>query len=97
VLTLSSADFRFARGRWSCETAAVVLREDFRGRVRRETVRLWLRDADLVWRRPRPVIRPNDQDRERKRSALRALLKGLPTEASARLALAQLCAIGQLT
>ena len=30
VLTLSPADFRFARSRWSCEAAAVVLREDFR-------------------------------------------------------------------
>jgi transposase len=78
VLTLSPASFRFARSRWSCEAAAVVLREDYRVRVGRETVRLWLRDADLVWRRPRPVIRPTDPDREQKLRALRALLHGLP-------------------
>lgn len=29
VLTLSPAEFRFARSRWSCEAVAVVLREDF--------------------------------------------------------------------
>lgn len=83
VLTLSPADFRFARSRWSCEAAAVVLRDDYRVRVGRETVRLWLRDAGLVWRRPRPVIRPKDPDREAKLRALRALLHGLPGDETA--------------
>jgi transposase len=78
VLTLAPADFRFARSRWSCEAAAVVLREDFRVRVGRETVRLWLRSAGLVWRRPRPTIRPKDPHREAKLLKLRALLRGLP-------------------
>jgi transposase len=83
VLTLSPAEFRFARSRWSCEAAAVVLRQDFRVAVGRETVRLWLRDAGLVWRRPRPTIRPTDPDRERKLRASRALLKGLPADETA--------------
>jgi putative transposase len=83
VLTLSPSEFRFARSRWSCEAAAVVLREDFRVAVGRETVRLWLRGAGLVWRRPRPVIRPKDPDREKKLRALRALLHGLPPDETA--------------
>ena len=83
VLTLSPADFRFARSRWSCEAVAVVLREDYRVKVGRETVRRWLRDADLVWRRPRPTIRPKDPDREKKLAVLRALLKGLPPDETA--------------
>src|SRR3954463_14878702 len=78
VLTLSPTNFRFARSRWSCETVAVVLREDYRVQVGRETVRLWLRDAGLVWRRPRPTIRPKDSDREAKLRALRTLLHHLP-------------------
>jgi len=49
VLTLSPSRFRFARSRWSCEAVAVVLREDYRVQVGRETVRLWLRDAGLVY------------------------------------------------
>ncbi|MDB5310142.1 MAG: transposase [Gemmataceae bacterium] len=61
----------------------MVLRDDDRVRVGRETVRRWLREAGLVWRRPRPVIRPNDPDRERKLRALRALLKGLPADETA--------------
>src|SRR5262249_58596502 len=78
VLTPSPTEFRFARSRWSCEAAAVVLREDFRVKAGRETVRRWLRSAGLVWRRPRPVLRPRAPDRERKLAALRALLRGLP-------------------
>jgi transposase len=83
VLMISPTEFRFARSRWSCEAVAVVLREDYRVRVGRETVRLWLRAAGLVWRRPRPVIRPRDPDREQKLAALRALLKGLPADETA--------------
>jgi transposase len=83
VLTLSPTQFRFARSRWSCEAAAVVLREDYRVRVGRETVRLWLRSAGLVWRRPRPTIRPKDPDREKKLAALRSLLRGLPADETA--------------
>jgi len=83
VLTLSPVQFRFARSRWSCEAVAVVLREDFRVQVGRETVRLWLRNAGLVWRRPRPAIRPKDPDREAKLRALRALLHGLPADETA--------------
>lgn len=83
VLTLSPTHFRFARSRWSCEAVAVVLREDFGASVGRETVRLWLRDADLVWRRPRPTIRPKDPDREAKLRTLRTLLKRLPADETA--------------
>jgi transposase len=83
VLTISPTAFRFTRSRWSCEAAAVVLREDFRVTVGRETVRLWLRAAELVWRRPRPTIRPKDPDRERKLAALRALLGHLPNDETA--------------
>ena len=83
VLTYSPADFRFARSRWSCEAVAVVLRDDFRVRVGRETVRLWLRGAGLVWRRPRPVLRPKDPDRGAKLRALRAVLHGLPADETA--------------
>jgi transposase len=83
VLTYSPTDFRFARSRWSCEAVAVVLREDYRVAVGRETVRRWLRDAGLVWRRPRPAIRPTDPGRAAKLRALRALLHGLPANETA--------------
>jgi len=83
VLTFSPADFRFVRSRWSCEAAAVVLREDYRVAVGRETVRRWLRESDLVWRRPRPAIRPKDPQRGQKLRTLRVLLNGLPADETA--------------
>ena len=56
----------------------MVLAEDHQVRVSPETVRRWPRRAGLVWRRPRPVPRPRDPQRESKLNALRQLLRGLP-------------------
>jgi transposase len=83
VLTLRPAEFGFARSRWSCEAVAVVLTQDHGAPAGRETVRLMLRGAGLVWRRPRPTLRPKDADREAKLNALRALLWDLPGDESA--------------
>jgi putative transposase len=83
VLTRRPPEFGFARSRWSCEAVAVVLREDYRTPVSRETVRRWLRQAGLVWRRPRPTLRPKDPDRQAKLDALRGLLGGLPGDETA--------------
>jgi len=83
VLTRRPSEFGFARSRWSCEAVAVVLREDHATPVSREAVRRWLREAGLVWRRPRPVLRPKDPRREAKLAALRALLGALPADETA--------------
>jgi putative transposase len=83
VLTRRPSAFGFAKSRWSCEAVAVVLREDFATPVSRETVRRWLGGAGLVWRRPRPVLRPKDSEREAKLAALRVLLAGLPADETA--------------
>jgi transposase len=83
VLARAPREFGFARSRWSCEAVAVVLRDDHRTPVSRETVRRWLRGAGLVWRRPRPALRPRDPERPAKLAALRALLRGLPDDETA--------------
>jgi transposase len=83
VLARRPAEFGFARSRWSCEAVAVVLRDDHRVRVSRATVRRWLHDAGLVWRRPRPTLRPKDPQRQQRLDALRALLRGLPDDETA--------------
>ena len=76
-------DFGFVRSRWTCATVAVLLREDHGVRVSRETVRRWLHQADLVWRRPRPVLGPQDPQRATKLRKLRALLRDLPADETA--------------
>jgi len=83
VLELAPAEFGFARSRWSCEAVAVVLAEDHQVHVSREAVRRRLRQAGLVWRRPRPTLRPKDPLRESKLDALRRLLRSLPDDEAA--------------
>jgi putative transposase len=83
VLTCRPQQFGFARSRWSCAAVALVLREDHQVHVGREAVRLGLRGAGLVWRRPRPVVRRRDPDRLTKLAALRRLLRELPQDQTA--------------
>jgi transposase len=83
VLTRRPVEFGFARSRWSCEAVAVVLREDHAVPASREMVRRWLREAGLVWRRPRPTPRPQDPQRRAKLDALRRLLRLLPADETA--------------
>jgi putative transposase len=83
VLTRRPAEFGFTRSRWSCAAVAVVLREDHGVRASRETVRRWLRQDGLVWRRPRPTLKPKDPRRQAKLEALRRLLHTLPEDETA--------------
>jgi putative transposase len=69
--------FGFVRSRWTCETVVVLLREDYCVRVGRETIRRRLRAANLVWRRPRPVLGPQDPAYAAKLGELRTLLRSL--------------------
>jgi putative transposase len=78
ALSLRPAHFGLARSRWSCEALAVVLEQQRGVAVSAETVRRWLRRDGLVWRRPRPTLRPKDPQREHKLASLRQLLRELP-------------------
>jgi transposase len=73
-------DFGFLRSRWTCTVLVVVLLEVYHLLVSRETVRRWLHQEDFVWRRPRPVLRPQDPQRATKLQALRRLLRHLPAD-----------------
>jgi putative transposase len=83
VLGLAPRAFGFARGRWCCAALALLLWRQYRVEVSRETVRRWLRQADIVWRRPRPVLARTDPDREAILGRLRALLRDLPDDETA--------------
>jgi len=76
-------DFGFYRSRWSCATVVLLLREDHGVFVSRETIRRWLHQEDLVWRRPRPVLGPQDPQRAAKLRKIRALLRSLPADETA--------------
>ena len=78
VTMRTPGDFGFYRSRWTCSTVVLLLREDYDLRVSRETVRRWLHQQDLVYRRPRPVLGPKDPQRAAKLWQIRALLRHLP-------------------
>ena len=81
--TLTPQAFGFFRSRWTCAAAALLLREEHRLRVSEETVRRWLHRAELVWRRPRPVLDRRDPRRPQILAELRALLRELPPDETA--------------
>src|SRR5262249_29255938 len=83
VLQATPRAFGFLRSRWCCEVLALLLGRRHRLEVSRETVRRWLRQADLVWRRPRPVLRRRDPRREQIVAGLRDLLVNLPDDETA--------------
>ena len=83
VTTLTPRDFGYCRSRWSCGTLALVLHDEGHLRASAETVRRALRRQDLVWRRPRPVLGPRDEQRRRKLRKIRELLRDLPPDEAA--------------
>jgi putative transposase len=72
--------FGFLRSRWCCEVVVLLLWRTHHLDVSRETVRGWLHQADLVWRRPRPVLKRRDPKRAAILEKLRALLADLPED-----------------
>ncbi len=83
VTLLTPRTFGYLRSRWSCALVALVLSRRCHLDVGRETVRRWLRGADVVWRRPRPVLDRSDPRREEILGELRALLRDLPEDETA--------------
>ena len=83
VTQMAPRDFGFLRSRWCCEAVAILMLELHQVEVSRETVRRWLHRGNLVYRRPRPVLKPTDPERQGKLNALRALLAGLPDDETA--------------
>ena len=72
--------FGFLRSRWNCALVALLLWQEHDVEVSPETVRRWLHQADVVWRRPRPVLKRRDPERETKLQKLRMLLLSLPED-----------------
>jgi putative transposase len=83
VKTLSPRDFGYCRSRWCCSTLACVLYNTHGVKVSVETMRRCLHDQQMVWRRPRPVLGPHDEQRQWKLRKIRELLRDLPEDEAA--------------
>ena len=80
MLDRTPRDFGFLRSGWCCRVVVILLLEIHDVRVSEETVRRWLHQTNLVWRRPRPVVGPVDPQHEEKITAIRRLLTDLPAD-----------------
>ena len=80
VATKTPRDFGFLRSRWSCALLVLLLREREGVTASRETVRRWLHRGHLVYRRPRPILKPDEEERQVKLAELRKLLEDLPED-----------------
>ena len=80
VTTKTPGDFGFLRSRWSCAVLTLLLRDREGVQASRETVRRLLHRGDLVYRRPRPVPPPNEEQRRVRLAELRTLLETLPVD-----------------
>jgi transposase len=83
VLQFTPRVFGLVRSRWCCQTLAWLLGQQHRIPVSRETIRRWLHQGGLVWRRPRPVLNRIDPNREAIVQRLRVLLRTLPDDETA--------------
>ena len=77
------ADFGFLRSRWCCEVVALLMLRLYHLDVSRETIRRWLHRGEMVYRRPRPVPKPDEEERRVKLAELRQLLAELPDDETA--------------
>ena len=76
-------DFGFLRWRWTCELLARTLWDSYRFRISSETIRRTLHQHGFVWRRPRPVVGPEDPEYASKLRSIRRLLDRLPPSETA--------------
>ena len=83
VSTKVPREFGFLRSRWCCEVVALLMLRCYRLDVSRETIRRWLHRGGMVYRRPRPVVKPDEEERRAKLAELRQLVTGLPDSETA--------------
>jgi transposase len=83
VVHRTPQDFGYFRSRWSCALLAEVLAWETGVRISGETVRRVLKELGFVWRRPRPVVGPEDPDYTEKLARIQQLLAALPPDETA--------------
>ena len=81
--TRTPQDFGYFRSRWSCAALAETLAWETGRRLSGETIRRGLARLGWVWRRPRPVVGPTDQQFDQKIQAIGELLSALPEDETA--------------
>src|SRR3974377_271025 len=66
----SRVAFVFLPSRGCCEVVALLMLRCYRLDVSRETIRRWLHKGGMVYRRPTPVVKPDEAERRGKRGGV---------------------------
>nr|CCG55395.1 insertion element IS630 uncharacterized 39 kDa protein ISO-IS200 39 kDa protein [Erwinia piriflorinigrans CFBP 5888] len=74
LVKYAPGDFGYQRSRWSTELMAIKVREITGCHLHASTVRRWLPQAGLVWRRAAPTLRIRDPHKEEKMAAINTAL-----------------------
>jgi transposase len=80
VTSMVPSDFGLLRSRWSCAVPALLLHERHGVTASREGVRRMLHRGNLVYRRPRPIPPPDEEQRRVRLAERRALREDLPAD-----------------
>ena len=80
IQSYTPTHFGYLRSRWCCSTLVLLLAREYSVHVGRETVRRCLHQSQIVWRRPRPILRPKDTDYQQTLRKLKRLLNDLPDD-----------------
>ncbi len=74
LIAWTPQDLGYQRSRWSSELLAKVIHENTGIRVHSSTLRRWMPELGIVWRRAAPTLRIRDPHKEEKLAAIEAAL-----------------------
>ncbi len=80
LIQCSPQDFNYQRSRWSSELLAIVLRDFADITIHSSTLRRWLPELGIVWRRAAPTLHIKDPHKEEKMAVIQAALDNCSPE-----------------
>ncbi len=75
LVELTPQDLGYQRSLWSTELLAIEINKLFSITIHSSTIRRWLPEAGLVWRRAAPTLHIRDPDKEAKVAAIKKALE----------------------
>ena len=74
LVELNPQELGYQRARWSTELLTLEINRLFSSEIHASTIRRWLPEADLVWRRAAPTLHIKDPHKEEKVQKIQAAL-----------------------
>lgn len=75
LIQYSPQDFGYLRSRWSTEILTIEINKLFHSTLHPGSLRRWLPEAGIVWRRAAPTLHIRDPHKEEKMAAIKGVLE----------------------